>query len=470
MKSNNGIKIKEGRSNKQYINTNFDFIDALNNYADCETLGFYISFKRYINRKDNTKENQITYTQSYLQKQFNIGRTKYYRHLKTLFNIGLCDVEKIVRVKFFINHNLEERENPLVEKSIVYFSTLEDIDISLKGNLEKLINKYYPEIPKELIKIVDVVNNTNYIFHDYPPIEILEANNHQFDKYRDWDIFMNRFSSSKNKDKDGDIPPSQNRKEGLAQSKKDPPSQNKKDPLSQDVNYPPSQNRKDNIIIELNNNRIKSFSNRIESSNNIINQSIKACEKNKKKITKTKKDRLIDQDIKIKEKGFISYEDLIYNLRLEKDFFQYPISEWIDSFRKALWEMYYYEDTKIRGKKISQYDAISKLQNLNVDMITRTIEKVIDKTKEEKIEYPIAYLKTAIFNEIDEFSARIQSQVNYDLSDNKNKDKSNKVWKTRFHNFEQRTDKYSGEELEAIARRKRQEFMDKHKNSFIEKY
>ena len=205
---------------------------------------------------------------------------------------------------------------------------------------------------------------------------------------------------------DGDIPPSQNRKEGLAQNKKDPASQNEKDPLSQNENHPPSQNKKDNIIIESNNNRIK-------SSNNIINQSIKACEKNKKETIKTKKDRLIDQDIKIKEKGFMSHEDLIYNLRLEKDFFQYPISEWIDSFRKALWEMYYYEDTKIRGKKISQYDAIAKLQNLNVDMVTTTIEKVIDKSKEEKIEHPIAYLKTAIFNEIDEFSARIQVRVKH---------------------------------------------------------
>ena len=181
MKDNkSGFNVREGRSNKQYINTNFDFIDALNRYADCETLGFYISFKRYINRKDNNKENQITYTQAYLQKQFNIGRTKYYRHLKTLFNIGLCDVEKIVKVKFFINYNLEGKENPLVEKSILYFSTLEDIDISLKNNIENLINEYYPHIPQELIKIVDVTNNTNYIFHDYPPIDILEANNYEF--------------------------------------------------------------------------------------------------------------------------------------------------------------------------------------------------------------------------------------------------------------------------------------------------
>lgn len=439
MKDNkSGFNVREGRSNKQYINTNFDFIDALNRYADCETLGFYISFKRYINRKDNNKENQITYTQAYLQKQFNIGRTKYYRHLKTLFNIGLCDVEKIVKVKFFINYNLEGKENPLVEKSILYFSTLEDIDISLKNNIENLINEYYPHIPQELIKIVDVINNTNYIFHDYPPIDILEANNYEFVQYRDWDIVMNRFSNSKNTD----TPPSQN--------KKDPPSQNEKDPLSQ--------NRKVNNIIELNNNISK-------PSNIIINQSIEGSDEKDEinKNNKDNKDRLIDIDKKIKEKGFISYDDLAYDLRLMKDYYDYPISEWIDSFKKALWEMYYYDDTKIRGKIISQFDAISKLQSLNIDMVITTIEKVIERSKEEKIQYPIAFLKTAIFNEIDEFSARIQAQVNYDLSDNKSRDKPKLKRKTRFHNFENRTDKYSAEELEAIVRRKREEVMEKYK-------
>ena len=436
MKENkSGFNVREGRSNKQYINTNFDFIDALNRYADCETLGFYISFKRYINRKDNNKENQITYTQAYLQKQFNIGRTKYYRHLKTLFNIGLCDVEKIVKVKFFINYNLEGKENPLVEKSILYFSTLEDIDISLKNNIENLINEYYPHIPQELIKIVDVTNNTNYIFHDYPPIDILEANNYEFVQYRDWDIVMNRFSNSKNTD----TPPSQN--------KKDPPSQNEKDPLSQ--------NRKVNNIIELNNNISK-------PSNNIINQSIE-CSDEKGEINKNNKDRLIDIDKKIKEKGFISYDDLVYDLRLMKDYYDYPISEWIDSFKKALWEMYYYDDTKVRGKRISQFDAISKLQSLNIDMVITTIEKVIERSKEEKIQYPIAFLKTAIFNEIDEFSARIQAQVNYDLSDNKSRDKPKLKRKNRFHNFENRTDKYSAEELDAIVRRKREEVMEKYR-------
>ena len=219
--------------------------------------------------------------------------------------------------------------------------------------------------------------------------------------------------------------------------------------------YPLSQNRKVNNIIELNNNINK-------SSNNIINQSIEGSDE-KDGINKNKKDRLIDIDKKIKEKGFISYDDLVYSLRLEKHFFDYPICEWIDPFKKAIWEMYYYDDTKIRGKRISQFDIITKLQNLNIDMVTTTINKVIEKSKEEKIQYPIAFLKTAIFNEIDEFPARIQAQVNYDLSDNKSRDKPELNRKTRFHNFENRTDKYSAEELEAIVRRKREEVMEKYK-------
>lgn len=443
MKNNNGINIKEGRSNKQYINTNFDFIDSLNNYADCETLGFYISFKRYINRKDNTKENQITYTQSYLQKQFNIGKTKYYRHLKTLFNIGLCDIEKIVNVKFFVNYNLEGKKNPLTEKSLVYFSTLDNVDIGLKDNIENLINENYPEIPKELIQIVEVTLNTNYIFHDYPPVVILESNNYKFAPYREWDTSMNRFSSSKNESKSDDIASSQNEQGGTSQNRK----------------TPSSQNRNLNNIIELKNNRI-------ELSNNIINQSIKDSEENNI-LNIPKKDRLIDQDKKIREKGFIPYKDLIYDLRLNKTFFDYPISEWIDPFKKALWEMYYYESTKIRGRTVSQFDIISKLQGLNVDMITTTINKVIERSKEEEIEYPIAFLKTTLFNEIDEFAAKIQTQVNYDFSDKKDIEKSKKKFITRFHNFQQRTDKYSAEDLEDIASRKRQEYMDKHKNITI---
>ncbi len=67
-----------------------------------------------------------------------------------------------------------------------------------------------------------------------------------------------------------------------------------------------------------------------------------------------------------------------------KDYYDYPISEWIDSFKKALWEMYYYDDTKVRGKRISQFDAISKLQSINIDMVITTIEKVIERSKEEK--------------------------------------------------------------------------------------
>ncbi|OZV13539.1 hypothetical protein CIW83_03055 [Tissierella sp. P1] len=449
MSNNTGFSIKEGRISKQYINTNFDFIDALNQYADCETLGFYISFKRYINRKNNTKENQITYSQAYLEKQLNVGRTKYYRHLKTLFNVGLCDVEKIVEVKFFINYNLEGKENPSVQKSIVYFSTLENIDISLKNNLENLINEYYPEIPKELIKIIDVVNKTFYIFHDCPPVDVLEENNYKFVAYRNWDIVMNRFSSSKNVQNDSTTPSSQNEKVDNCKDEIDPPSQNKKEGASQNKKDPPSQNRKVNNIIELNNNII-------ESSNSIINQSIMDMDE-KKEIDKNnefdKKDVLIDLDKQIKKKGFIPFEDLVNDLGLNnKQCYSYPYDDWVEVVKKAIYEMYYFDDTRIRGRNVSRFDAISKLQNLNYDMIISTIDNVIESSKEQEISYPSAFIKSTLYNEISEYSAKIQAMVNYDLSQER---------RTRFHNFQQRSDKYADEELEDIARGKRETYHER---------
>lgn len=436
----NGFIIKEGRTNNQYINTSYDLIDSLMEYADCETLGFYIGFKRFINRKDNTKENQITYSQKYLEKQLNVGWRKYYKHLKILFNTGLCDIEKVITVKFFINYNIEGRENPLVEKSIVYFSTLEGINISLKDNIENLIAEKYPEIPKELIKVVDVVSRNSYIFHDYPPIEILEDNDYKFIAYRDWEEEMENPT------------PLSHYGKGAKNTDNNPVSQNGEDPSPQSGEDPISQNGELNIINKLYNNINK-------SSNIIINQSIKG-NKEKNIIDKKTNDRLIDFDKQLEENNFKTYDDLINYAGIDKKYFDYPYTEWIDAIKKAIWEMYHYDDTSIRGKKISRYDAISKLQSINLDMVRNVIDKVIEKGKEELIKYPIAYLKTTILNEIDEFSAKIQSQVNYDLSDGKHvtKQSSNK-FKTRFHNFKQRTDYYSEDELEAIARRKRESYM-----------
>lgn len=452
MKKDTGFIIKEGRTNKQYINTNFDFIDAINEYADCETLGFYIGFKRFINRKDNTKDNQITYSQKYLEKQLNIGWRKYYKHLKILFNAGLCDIEKIITVKFFVNYNIEGKENPLVEKSILYFSTLDNINIPLKNNIENLINETYPEIPVELIKIVEVVNRNSYIFHDYPPVEILESNNYKFIAYRDWEEEMKEPNKEiEIEDKSDNNPLPHNGEEGKKEEST-PVSQNGKDPYSQNGEDPVSQNGKLNNIIKLNNNII-------EPPNTIINQSIDLDEEDKKDI-----DGLTDFDKQLKTNGFKTFEELVNYVGIDKRYFEYPHTEWIDSFKKAIWEMYYYDNTKIQGRKISQYDIIVKLQNLNIDMITSTIDKVIEKSKEEKIKYPVSYLKTAIFNEIDEFPARIQSQINYDFFDNEIKDKPRERYKTRFHNFKQRTNMYSEEELEAIVKRKREEIMRERKS------
>lgn len=459
--TNEGFKIKKGRSdNEQYINTKFNFIDAINQYADCETLGFYIGLKSYINRETNTKDNQVTYSQKYLAEKLGVSTNyKYYKHLKLIFDAGLIDIEKTVIIKFFINYNIEGKNNPLITKEMTYFSTLDNIDIPLKNNIEKLINELYPEIPLEFINLVSVSFKNSYIIHDYPPyMNLGDEKSFKLKAYRSWEEEMGRFKNKteytyKNEKKSMEelyYPYSDNQNKGNIDDKDGGDSNSQKEGVSDYQNKPVSDNQNHNIINILNNNII-------ESSNSIINQSIEV-DKKEYKSNKEENNGLIDLDKQIQEKGFISYDNLIYDLRLEKQFFEYPLDEWIDPFKKAIWEMYYYDDTKIRGKEISRFDTITKLQNLNIDMVTTTISKVIESSKEQEIKYPVAFIKTAIFNEIDEYYARIQAQVNYDLADNEYVKEITINKKTRFHNFEQRSDKYSAEELENIAWKKREKY------------
>lgn len=130
------------------------------------------------------------------------------------------------------------------------------------------------------------------------------------------------------------------------------------------------------------------------------------------------KNRLIDIDNKIKSKGFKSYKDLTHDVILPKENYDYPYSEWVESARKAIWEMYYYDETKIAGRRVASFDVITKLQDLSFDMVYAAIRNVVDSSKSQEIRYPVAFLKTAIFNEIDEFGARTNGQVNFDLNDN----------------------------------------------------
>ena len=429
-----GLLIREGRNRKQYINTEFDFIDALNNYADCETLGFYISFKRFINRKDNTKDNQITYTQKYLETKFNIGRTKYYRHLKTLFNAGLCDVEKTVEVKFFLNYNLEDKKNPLVEKTLLYFSTLDDINISLKDNLEELIESNYPEIPKDLIKIVDVVNRTSFVFHDYPPIDIFEDNNYEIVAYRDWDILMNRFSSGKNSkknvEKETSNPPSQNkkdpssqnRKEGGSQNEQHPSSQNEKEGDSQNRKDPPSQNRNLNIIKELSNTRIELPNIITEPPNNIIESSNTRNEvpNNINQSISPSIDIGNNENMEIEIEG---HTDISNNQMdsYNKTIRDCELGSIDESYRNAvshaikLLFLDIENKNRIRiGENVIPSEMVrNDLNRLNYLVIEHAVNKFKEASGETEIRNKVAYLKTCIYNSIHEVGIDVDSELRY---------------------------------------------------------
>ena len=431
MTKDNGFGIRRGRTNnKSFLITEFNIIDRINEYAGCETLGFYLSIKRYINRKDFEKENEVNYTQAWLSNKFNITNYKYYKHLHSIFNVGLIDIEKFIIVDFFINYNNEGKKNPLVRKKILYFSTLENKNINLKGNIENIIADKNPEIPLELINIVSVDHKTNYIIHDYPPIDIYEKNNYKLIPYREWDKEMSKFQRGENRSEKQ----LQNNKNSDNKNKKIPSSDNQKNPPSDNQKYPSSDNQKVNIIIETSNSII-------ESSNNTINQSIE--NENKKEI-----DRLIDIDNKFKNIGYKTYKELLSELQLKLTLSEYPYTNWLSTVEKSIWEMYYYNETKVKNRMVDQYEVVTKLQDLNWNMVVNAIDKVNEVSQYEEIKYPIAFMKTTLFNEIDEYSARVQAQVNYDLNElNENK-----------------TKKYGKNEVEKIVSNKRKEYYDKNKN------
>lgn len=194
-----------------------------------------------------------------------------------------------------------------------------------------------------------------------------------------------------------------------------------------------------------------------------INLSIES-ENKKESINKKGIDRLTDIDNKFKGIGYKTYNELLHELQLKVTLTKYPYIHWINTVTKAIWEMYYYDEIKIKNRMVDQYEVVSKLQDLNWNMIINAIDKVNEISQYEKIKYPVAFIKITIFNEIDEFSARVQAQANYDLNDNEGQANFGSNYKNRFHNFEGSSKNYTEDEIEKIVKNKREEYYDKIKN------
>jgi len=378
MKDEKGFVIKEGRKNKKhYLYTEYDLIDNILEGLDSEHLGFYIALKRYIDRKNNTKDDQITYTQKYLQNKLNISSRKYYRYLHNLYNVGLIDIEKTATITFFVNFNIEGKENPKVSQTITFFSTLEGINLSLKG-IENHIENY----PTELINVIDVKINTSYLIHELPPMNVFEENKFKLKPYRNWQEDMAKFKRGKSK-----------------KNKIDPSFQNEKVASSHSEKVPSFQSEKVNNINKLNNNIN-------ELSNNTINQS------------SNNSNRLIDDvDKDIEKSNFKSYHQLIeYCYLNDENNYPYPKNSWIDTVKTAIRHMYSDEYTKVNGRTINRYDVIEKLQKLNWSIVDSAIEKAIAESYNKKIHYPVPFMKSILFNEIDQFEVNIQNDINYSLN------------------------------------------------------
>jgi hypothetical protein len=248
----NDVCIKKGRIINQYLKTNFntiDFILSINRKDNpfqtktkgMSVLGFYSGIKRYINRKNNTKDNQITYTQKYLTSQLGISNNLYYSCLKILYNTSMLDIEKTISVKYYVY-----KSNSVHTDTFITFSSITNEHISLK---ELSITEYLSKktgYASGTFKILEVRNNTQLIIHEYP--ENNSIHNGNLIESRSWEKDLSSYFSKST-------------------------VFYKKDPVSPEEKHPHSPEEKDPVSHEGNLNNIINYINK-NNNNNKYNNSI----------------------------------------------------------------------------------------------------------------------------------------------------------------------------------------------------
>ena len=92
-----------------------------------------------------------------------------------------------------------------------------------------------------------------------------------------------------------------------------------------------------------------------------------------------------------------------------------PYNKWVDSVKTVITQMYYDEFSSINGKKIPQNQIREKLSMLTPDIITEAIDRVLTKSREQKINHPYPYLRSVLYNEIEQHEVNTELKINYDL-------------------------------------------------------
>lgn len=184
-KIENGADCRQGKIGKLFLCTYFDVLDALNEYGSITLQGFHNTLRRYINRKEATKENEVIYNQKWIREKMRITDKIYYKNLKMAYNCGMLDIEKSIEITFYVTIDGEKSE--LQTKSFLFFSTITGLDIEIKDPKSQL------GFPKKSITITRFKSKTSYILNDTPGDEIFKNNNFKLVEFRNYDEDLERF-------------------------------------------------------------------------------------------------------------------------------------------------------------------------------------------------------------------------------------------------------------------------------------
>ena len=194
-KIENETEYEQGRKGKQYLLTFYEILDALFELGGSDLYGFYGGLKRYIDRKETDTGNEVIYNQKWVRGKMKLSDRKYYSRLKLLYNCGMIDIKKTFEVTFYIK--LGDKNSKLQTKKIVYFSTLDGTNISVKS--PKQIIEDELGFPKENIVITKTRNKTSYTIHNTPGDEFFKSTNCKLVEFRNYEEDMSKFRRGLNK-------------------------------------------------------------------------------------------------------------------------------------------------------------------------------------------------------------------------------------------------------------------------------
>lgn len=380
--------IESGR-HSQYLHTDYSVIDNLIKIGSYELLGFYTGLKRYINRKSNSVENEVFFTREKICKSLQISKNKYYRFVKQLYNYGLLDLEKRVSVSYYVNYNQEDLPNPKHNNTFTAFSSINEIDVELKGKFKLMISKE-TGFPEDLLFITNSLSSTILILHDCPPDEF---NKEEYLEYRNYESDLIRFRKKSSTSSEDNLRPSNEKQlvdkdiKGISQDQS-PSSYNGNRGHSYNGNGGSSQNRNEG---HSHNGKTKNIINK--DINIIIDNIYNIITSYPSNLPEDKMKEMIDEMIETGTESILARR--IYEIGLHTILDECTLKTYLD----VLVQLFYLDEIELKKGGLTNLGIRKLMESIDLDLLDGSLKKFNAAIEKSKINMKDIYFQKIVLND-----------------------------------------------------------------------